>query len=133
MKTKRSQLREMIKEELEVFLRESSSFDAPKFSDTKINTNRNSKEHALISSLMDYLEIDNDNATGLVEPIKKLASKLSVDKIMNKIIDLSKKDPATKNLFLTHLGDIGFDFHSPTSLKDVEPEYNKWQPKKSIK
>ena len=140
MKIRRDQLKKIIKEELEISLRETSNFDAPEFSNTNIKKDMNSKESILISALMDYFDIESTSALGLVEPIKKLVSKLSIDEIMNKIIALSQKDPldkigsiATKNLFLTYLRDIHFDFRSPTSLLDVESEYNKWMPKKSVK
>lgn len=132
----------MIKEELKASLSESSSFDAPEFSNTNINKEQVLKKSILISALMGYFDIESINAEDLVEPIEKLAHKLSVDKTMNKIIALSQKDPlgkkagsiATKNLFLIHLRNKDFNFGSPTSLNDVESEYENWlRPKKRIK
>ena len=98
MKLTKSQLRRLIKEELNEMI-----------SDQEKEEERDSLEH-----------------------------KFKVDGIMKRVIELSRENPlsdsvghiATKNIFLTHLQDINFDWASPSATEDeVENIFRQWHPR----
>ena len=139
MKLTKSELKKIVKEELENTICEVVPYDAPGYGETRVKQQRDEKGERLLTALMDYFNIDQKRAKELLKPIEAVERKNRIDKIMDKIKDMSADDPlergaeiATKNSFLMYLQNRGkefFDFHSPTAIDEVEGLFRRWHPR----